>query len=166
MTGTITIETKPGTIRAVLQRGSTRRVFNAVTGPITTPAPEPKYAGWYCLTEWDANSNESHSWHAIGIDPDKIDLDPNSAWLLSKITALEARLAEMEGKPKAPAEPPPALAALREEGETLDQFRQRMRTWRAQLHSQMMGAREGVGEFPDNERKWLEYLETVDWLGA
>lgn len=84
---------RPETVRAVLERGATRRVFNTVQGGvIETPPIEPKYHGWYCLTEYDAEGRASHSWHAIGIDPDAIDLDPNMAWLHGRIAALRAEI--------------------------------------------------------------------------
>ncbi|MEL6663354.1 MAG: tail fiber domain-containing protein, partial [Pseudomonadota bacterium] len=95
--------------------------------------------------------------------PDGVFYERAFVHLINVVKSLAARLDALEGG-KASA-PPPVLQQLQKEGETIEEFRQRMREWRASLHSKMMGAKEGVGEFSDDERQWLEYLERSDWVG-
>ena len=86
--------------------------------------------------------------------------------LQEKLAAMEAAQAKLKEKPETPEQGPPEdFLQHRNEGESLEAFRQRMRQWRSSLHSQMMGAKEGVGVFSDEDRRWLAYLEGIDWLG-
>lgn len=93
-------------------------------------------------------------------------VERDTSALEEKLAAMEAAQAKLKEKPETPEPGPPEdFLQHRNEGESLEAFRQRMRQWRSSLHSQMMGAKEGVGVFSDEDRRWLAYLEGIDWLG-
>ena len=86
------------------------------------------------------------------------------AGLTARVSALEARLDAREGRGGAVLVPP-ELEAERLPGESDADLRRRWREKRAALYSQMMGAKEGVGEFSERDRARLNWLQSLEWLG-